>query len=340
MPAQLEWQTMTDAVNKIKPVPRMLQDLVFTRRNTNPTKSIEVDLIVGGETLAPLVQDMEGARIVEGTSREQRVINSARIRIKYPMDANTLLTTRTPGAQPYIPGGGNIETAYLEQVGREQKHLRNKVDRRIEEMCAQALTGAITIEQENISFNVDYLMPAEHKVTLAGDDRWSEATADVRANLKTAARLIKRATGFPANLVICGTDAAAALLNRVADDSWFNTDAPRLDPLGGFRWSASEAYLGRAGGLSFYEYVDQYATDAGVMTDLIAPDKVYVIATAARISLEFGLILDIRAKANVQAEYFSKQWEEEDPSNLWNLIESRPLPVLWQPEAIVEIDVL
>lgn len=39
------------------------------------------------------------------------------------------------------------------------------------------------------------------------------------------------------------------------------------------------------------------------------------------------------------AEYFAKTWEVEDPSVMYMLAESRPLPVLWQPEAVVELDV-
>jgi len=336
----LHWKVMTDAINQIKSVPRMLQDLVFKTRNTNPADTIEVDVIVGNETLAPFVTDVEGGRQIAGTSRKERVIKTPRIRPKKTLTAKDLYTERGEGVMPYVPNGASsVAAAREEKVAKEMKDLRNTIDRRIEWMCAQALTGTLTVTQDNIAFAVDYNMPAAHKIVLAGADQWDETTADVKANMTTAADLIQDALGIPADTVICGKDAAAALLNRVAEDKWFYENSPRLDPLGGFRWEASPSFLGRAGGLAFYRYGDTY-DDAGTPTNFIAADKVYVIATNARLSIEFGNILDLKAGANVMAEYFSKSWEVEDPSVMYMLAESRPLPVLWQPEAVVEIDVV
>ena len=333
----LDWRTMTDAINKIKPAPRMLQDLVFRTRNTNPTKSIEADITIGGRKLAPLVRDTEGARVVEGTVREQREITTARIRIKRPLNADYLLTTRTPGDLPYIPNTQvSLESQYLQLVGTEQAKLRNMIDTRIEHMCAQALTGKIDIVQDNISYQVDYRMPAENKIVLATGSKWNEAGGDPEADIQTAADIIDNA-GHIADLVIYGRNAAAALRSKLEGSTWF--DYTRLSA-GELTWSVSSAYIGSALGLSHYRYGKMYETDAGVDTNLIDPDKVYVIATGARISLEFGLILDTRARARVQAEYFSKQWEEEDPSGAVVLAESRPVPMIWEPDAIVELDVL
>ena len=335
----LHWKVMTDAINQIKAVPRLLQDLVFKDRNTNPADTIEVDVIVGNETLAPFVTDVEGGRPIAGTSRKERVIKTPRIRPKKSLTAKDLYTERGAGVPPYVPNGaGSLEAAKEEKVARELKDLRDTIDRRIEWMCAQALTGTLTVTQDNIAFTVDYLVPAAHKITLAAGDRWNETTADVKANITTAADLIKDAIGIPADLVICGKDAAASLLARVTDDKWFYENSARLDPLGGFRWEASPSFLGRAGGLDFYRYGDTY-DDGGSPADFIGADKVYVIATNARISIEFGNILDLKAGANVMAEYFAKTWEVEDPSVMYMLAESRPLPVLWQPEAVVELDV-
>jgi len=337
----LHWKVMTDAINQIKSVPRMLQDLVFKTRNPQPADTIEVDIVVGNETLAPFVTDTEGGRMVGGTSRKERVIKTPRVRPKKLIKAKDLYTDRGVGISPYVPNGAaSLEAAKNEKIAMELLDLKNIIDRRMEWMCAQALTGTMTVAQDNIAFVVDYLMPAAHKIVLAGADMWDTTTADVKGNIQTAADLISDALDIEPDLVICGKTAAAALLNRVAADKWFYENSARLDPQGGFQWSASKAFLGRAGGLDFYRYGKSFQNAAGASERFIADDKVYVIATGARFSIEFGNILDLDAGANIVGEYFAKQWTKPDPSDMNILAESRPLPVLWQPEAVVEIDVV
>jgi len=65
------------------------------------------------------------------------------------------------------------------------KELKNKVLTTLEWMCAQALTGKIIVQQDNIEFEVDYQMPQDHKITLAGESRWTGADADPLNDMQT-----------------------------------------------------------------------------------------------------------------------------------------------------------
>ncbi|MCG8637474.1 MAG: major capsid protein, partial [Desulfobacterales bacterium] len=244
---------------------------------------------------------------------------------------------KAPGQIYYAGGVGDVNTARKKKIALEQKDLKNQIYNRIEWMCAQALTGTMSVVQKNVSFQVDYLMPASHKIILLGGDKWSEETAKVRANIEAWAQLIIDALGYGPTIAICGSDAATALGYRVAEDKWFDS---RSLNAGEFTWKASSNYMGRAGGIDFYKYGSKYENDSGIDVGLIPSNKIYFIATQARFSVEFGLIADLDAEAQVMGEIFSKAWKEKDPSALNLLAESRPLPVCWEPEAIVEAQVV
>ena len=333
----LAWRVQTRAIEQMKVVGRMLQDLVFKIRTPRPSKYIEVDIIKGGRKLAPFVTDIEGGTIIEGTRHQNRAVKTPRIRPKKLLTADDLMGQKAAGQIYYAGGIGDIHTARKKKIALEQMDLKNQIFNRIEWMCAQALTGTMSVVQSNVSFQIDYLMPAANQITLTAGDRWSETTAKVRSNIQDWAQMIIDALGFGPTIAICGSDAATALGDRLAEDKWF--DARSL-AAGAFEWKASSNYMGRAGGIDFYRYGSKYENDSGVDTNLIPANKIYLIATQAQFSVEFGLITDLDAGANVMGELFSKAWLEKDPSALNILAESRPLPVVWQPEAIIEVQVV
>ena len=333
----LAWRVQTRAIEQIKVAGRMLQDLVFKVRNPRPSKYIEVDIIKGGKKLAPFVTDIEGGIIIEGTRHQNRAVKTPRIRTKKLLTADDLLGQKAPGQIYYAGGIGDIHTARKKKIALEQKDLKNQIFNRIEWMCAQALTGMMSVVQSNVSFQIDYLMPSAHKIVLTSGDKWSETTAKVRNNIEVWAQMIINALGFGPTIAICGSDVAAALFDRLAEDKWFDS---RSLSTGEFSWKASSNYMGRAGGIDFYKYGSKYENDSGVDTSLLPANKIYLIATQAQFSIEFGLITDLDADAQVMGELFSKAWLEKDPSVLNILAESRPLPVVWQPEAIIEAQVV
>ncbi|MCG8639152.1 MAG: major capsid protein [Desulfobacterales bacterium] len=331
----LAWRVQTRAIEQIKVVGRMLQDLVFKVRNPNPSKYIEVDVTKGGRKLAPFVTDIEGGTIIESTRRENRVVKTPRIRPKKILTADDLLGSKAPGQIYYAGGSGDIQTARKKKIATEQKDLKNQIWNRVEWMCVQALTGTMSVVQNNIQFQIDYLMPSAHKIVNVGTDKWTDPGAKVKTQIQAWAQLIIDALGYGPTICICGADAAAALLDRVEDDKWF--DARSLSA-GQFEWRASSNYMGRAGGIDFYKYGSKYESDSGVDTSLLPANKIYLIATQARFSIEFGLISDLEAQ--VMGELFSKAWLKKDPSALNIIAESRPLPVVWEPESIVEVQVV
>jgi len=335
---ELDWRVQTRAVEQIKTPPKMLQDLIFKNRHPNPTDTIEIDIMKGGKKLAPFVTDLEGGKIISGSTRESRVIKTPRIRLKEPLTAKKLLGERGVGQTYYAGGISDINQAMNQKIAWENRELKNRILNRIEWMAAQALTGKMTVAQDNIAFQVDYLMPAANKITLGSGVTWAAGdTGNPLDNIQSWTDQIVNDLGYGPDILICGINAAAALRKKVAADEWFDV---RRVSAGTFNWNMTSNYMGNLGGISVYRYGSLYEDASGADQNLIDPDKVYLVATSARFSIEFGIILDLDAGATVVGEMFAKNWKTKDPSVLWNLIESRPLPVVWQPEAIIEATVL
>ncbi|MBU4278180.1 MAG: major capsid protein [Proteobacteria bacterium] len=334
----LAWRALTTAINQIKLPPRLLQQLIFKERNTNPSDTIDVDITVGNQKLVPFVSPIEGGTVVGQLGREQRAVKTPRLRPKKPLPAQALLTERGPGAAIYATGGGDINAWKEKKVGMEAKDLKQRVDRTIEWMCAQALcTGALTVSQDNLAFEVDYRLPVAHKPTLTGDNRWGQSAADIPANIETWANLILSAYGSGPDLMLLGTGAAEKFL---ADEKVQAEYDRRHIIVGELRPDFKTEYIGPYKGLDVYKYPFEYTATSGTKTKIVGTDKAVLVNSAARFTIEFGLILDLDAGANVMDEFFAKSWLEKDPSVLWLLAESRPLPVPWEPEAYVAATVL
>ena len=332
---EFQWRSMTPAINNIKTAPRLLQDLVFKTRTPRSSENIDVDIVIGGRQVLPFVNSGSPGTIVDKLGREMRTVKAPRIRPKKQFTAEELLTERGAGATFYASGSTQA-SARRKRIGEDLADLKNRIDITTEFMCAGALTGGYTVTQDDLIFTIDYQMPSAHKPTLGGGVGWNEAGGDIMADIDAYALLIKNATGQTADIGLCGSAVVTALRNNVKVQALLDN---RRNKAGEFRWDTSNDYIGNLNGIDLYKYGAQYTDVSGSDVDYIDSDKFILIATGARFSIEFGLILDLDA-GRIQGEFFSKSWMKEDPSALWMLAESRPLPVPWQPEAVVYADVI
>lgn len=330
---EFKWRAMTAAINQIKAPATLVKDLIFRESNPQPSEYIDADVIIGGRKIAPFVSPIQGGIVVEKMGREMRSIRAPRIRLKKPFSAGELLSTRTPGVGFYATGASDLEEYRRKKIAQELNDLKNRIANTTEWMCCQALTGTLAYEGENISFEVDYRMPSTHRITLTGNNLWSDATnSDPLKNLDEWANLIINALGFGPDLMIVGTNVANAIRKHTNIRQLLDT---RRENVGELTWKASSNYIGNLDGIDIYRYGTKYDDLNDSEQNFWNPNYVALVATRAKFTREYGLISDLKAGATVVGEYFSKSWEEEDPSNLWILAESRPLPVPWQPEAIV-----
>ncbi|ABM28085.1 major capsid protein [Nitratidesulfovibrio vulgaris] len=298
-----------------------------SRRNTLLTDTAAVELEMYGKELAPFVTDYEGGTLVENTKREVQAIKTTRMRPKKQFRAADLLKAPQLGRDPYNPGAPRDRI--LEAVTRELDDLKDRITKSLEWMAAQAMQGGIVISQDNIQRQIDFLIPASNKVTLTGTDRWTESASDPSGDFEEWNALVQE-SGFPANVCVMGDKAWTAFRKNPAIKEELDNKRIELGQLGP---NVQRMYKGRVNGIDIYHCGTTYTDGAGVSQKLLAPNKVLFTSTELPTSLDFGLPADLECSGPV--DIFSKSKMEDDPSGLFLLAESRPMPWPKIPNGIV-----
>lgn len=337
-----QWRTMTDSITQLPKAPTVLQDLVFKTRNTRASDIVEIDIEVGGTTIAPIVSPHSPGVVVQKLTGDVRAVKTPTIRMLKEFNAHELLGTRAPGQNFYVNGAQGIEQARSYKVGIELADLKIKTDRAIEYMCAQSLKGAYTASHEDYTFEIDFQMPATHKPVLGAGLGWNEGVKGevILDDMDGWAQLISDATGYGPSIALCGKNTVTALRGNAEIRDMLKASANIK--VGNQVWDANNTWIGELNGINLYRYGNTYTDPVTkAKTKYIDDDAFILIAPEARFSIEFGPIKDLSATSDsIISEYFSKSWLEETPSGLWILAESHPLPVPWQPEAVVYADVI
>lgn len=327
------YRTLSTSINNLENLPSLILDVVFPNKNQNYADTLDIDIESAGEfkKLAPFVAPMQGGKVIKKLGYTTKSVKFPRIRVKKQLPANDLLKSRDIGSSIYVGESADIEDRKMQKIAREQAHLKSIIQRRTEWMAAQALKGQIDYTSDDLAFSIDFSMPAEHKPTLTGDDVWGGSTSDIIGNIREWKTKILQATNQTADVALVGTSA----LDEILADEQVQKLLDNRSMLAGQIDLHQGSYVGRLCGVDIYECCEQYVDETGTSQDMIDPYAFVLVASKAKFVQEFGLIEDLDAQAQVGMEFFSKMWNEKDPSFAWLLAESNPLPVVYQPEAVV-----
>jgi len=338
------WTSLTEAVNKITPPKTFVLDKLFApRTKQHYTKTIQVDLKIGNRKMAPFVKRTSGAHVVSLMSKESHIIEAPSIRLKKGLTADELYTLRPEGESIYVGNGQTVKTATERKVAEELAELKDMVTRRMEWMACQALSGGYKVTQDDIEFEIDFNMPNDNKPALVAGALWSApSTADPLADIRAWKLVVQNARGVVPTMAIARTEVITAMLNvssvRTAlDNRNFNSGAINLNN------GLSEigvTLIGVLEGVEIYEYNENFVSDLGVVSPMIPADRFIMVSPQSDNRLHFGSIDDFDVPQYIGLPFFSKSWEEKDPSVRWLLVASSPLPVTHEPETIVYAKVL
>ena len=333
------FQVLTEAVNQMKPVPGFIKNLLFGRVETHATKTVLVDIIVGGQKIAPFVKRGNPAKVFGNLGQKTSQVEPPQLRMKKFLTPSDLFYTRGAGAPIFVPGGsaGNnpIQQARQQKVGMEQKDLRDIGDRTIEYLCCKGLSGAYSIAQDDGTFSIDFSMPAANKPTLTGGSKWdAPTTCTPLKNIRSWKTVASKASGKMPSV---------AVMNSTTFELWLASDevVKYLDKLNINIGSINtEKTIMEAGaerkavidGVTYYVYDGVYTDGSGNQQMMIPDNYVALLSPNADHRLQFAGIEDLEA-GTVVAQYFSKDWVEKDPSGLWLLVETHPLPTFNEPAA-------
>ena len=337
--------SLSESVNKIITPNTFVRDTIFSKRTiTHATKVIQVDVIIGGRKLLPFVKRGDPGKVLAHVGKSTQLVEPPSIRAKKFFTPDDLLFNRASGANVYVVGGTGadaIQSARKEKIGLEQKDIKMRQDRTEEFMACQSISnGKFTYQAPDLEFEIDFLMPDDNKPVLAAGRKWDAAdTCKPITDLKDWKKLVKKACGLIPTRAIMTSDVWDLFLGSKQVQEYLNKWNIKI---GEINTDANILLMGaekkaRIDNVDFYVYDEYYDSGAGIVS-MIPTSSFILVSDASDNRLNYGAIEDLDA-GTVIGKYFAKDWLDKDPSGLWMLVESHPLPTIHQPDSFVSATV-
>ncbi len=322
---------LTASVNEMKNPQMIIYNRLFRgKERFQPTDRLAFDVISGSESILRNIAVYAPAEVSDKTTRKVVTVKAPRIATKRFIHTAELNGLRALGEKLGFE-------LMKQRIAREQKDMRSMVDRTIEYWSANALKGKI-LDADYSTVLVDYNLPSSHKLTLSGTDFWSDESSDPLSDIRAFKRTIEEDSGATITewIAFLGYKVMDALLNHAKVRDFLKYDKGSQ--------IAENGRIQRLGEVEFIEYNASFIDAGGNKRRFIEPEEFLLVGVCDDVvSVPFAPIVDKRAPGGVgntisgkPVMYFSKSWDEEDPDGKWIKVESRPLPVLQRPGAVVD----
>lgn len=357
----LDLITMTELVNNLKLPAGFLRDTFYSRETLLPTESVEIGRYKRGRQTAPFVVPGATALIVGKRDRFIERFTTPNIRIKCSINPGDFAFEREPGETNFGASGSRLNSMLSRRVSESLQDLEYDVLNTEEWMCSQAIQGSLSysvIGQD--SFTMDYgRNQADFDYALTGANVWSDPAAFPEGDISDARKLASDCEGVGITDMILGSEAAAAFLKNESVQrrlDGLNFETGSLDVTSGWAREGSVRPLGRFGGLNVWEYCRSVNVN-GTPVEMIRPKYAEFLSRGrdADRLMYYGAIADdldaIRSSGNTMgsmvlgpggaiSKRFSKSWQTQDPTSLWVMLQSRPMPMNRRPDSNVSIQVV
>lgn len=316
---------LTGAITLREPRWSLFADL-FRRQSPSSKEVFELHTRVRGHNILPVVSNYSAGVMVQPEGWEIGQVRAPRFRTKRACRAADIFFHRQFGGTPFDMTSGELDRAMADDLDAH----REDHDRMLEIMCAQAaVQGKVTlanVDAGNVvpKVVVDFQRPASHVVNVANADKWSTAGTDLFGQIEAANMLMQEdCDGMSATDLIMGAKAFAAF--RKHNDVRDNIDQQlRLTPAN-LNTTIGSLNRGWWNGLNLWVYSGTYTDYDGTTKHFIDPNAALLVTRSAQSVIEYGRPVDLDCSG--PAQYFVKTYKEEDPSGMFSVAESRPLPV-------------
>ena len=246
------------------------------------------------------------------------------------------ITSVPAGMDLYTGSQDSLNSAMKQKIAVELADLKSNLVRRHEYLCCQSLSGKIDYKIDNQSYTLDFGMPASHKITLTGADKWSETTTKTMDNIKAWIRLISKDAGKKAGIAYMGSDVADVFMKDEKILKLLDNSKVSIGQIGfEMREQEGTIYHGNLFGVDLYEYSEEF-TDEDNSTKQFIPKNAFILMPKKTRSIFYsGLIQDASLNQVVAMPFFAKEFVQQDPGTRYLLVDSSPLPVPHAPEEFV-----
>lgn len=329
-------RVLTGIVN-IRPVNHRLFTSFFKENTPSEKDTFELETSYQGQSMLPALSYNDAGTLRNGDVRTLSAVTAPIFKLKRVFTAADKFI-RGKGYTPYDSSYDPLELAIAEDL---DAHISD-IEFMKEIMCANALVnGKIPLfdlvegKAKQIA-SIDYKRPASHSVTLSGTAKWDNASSDLIGQAEDYSALIMDATGgFGATDLVMGSAAFKAFLNHANVKDLLDT---RNINIGELNINLRTLYRGKWNGLDIWTINAKYNDLSGNQQSFIPTDGALFIARDAKLEIDYGMPSDL--KCTGPTKYFAKQYEENDPSVYFTLVESRPLPQVKHAGATVFVKVL
>lgn len=346
------FRTLLTAVNAMQKPLTFLRQLLGGTEVTLPTEDVEWSVFSRGRECAPFVKTNAEGVMTGGWTDAARVVRAPNIRIKRPFTPVHAFR-RHPGSGVFV--NGDAGTAMLEGIAqrraRDLKTLLDDITNTEEWMISQMLQGGISYSSDTgDAFTISPGRSSGNNIvpSVFLDDA-TPANVKFYVTIHTLKRLVADLPtgGVVLTDAVCGTEAAAALMNLVAGGYMpgFQTgNANNPLTMGEFTFASQfndqgVIFLGRLGGVSFWEYGRSVTFNGASVPMVRAKYMEFFNRNNAACGREFHYAaipdLDVSDTGLFMGQRLSKSWKVPDPSAEMVLMASRPLPVWQLPDTTV-----
>lgn len=323
-------RVLTGVINK-RPVKHDIFANLFRRQTPKATEHFDLHIVSRGRTMLPSITNHAAGTMRQGATVAVNSVKAPRFRPKRLFKAADLLK-HGAGQTPYDLNVNPVEKAIAEDMDAH----REDIDYMVEIMCAQAMVhGKIdlydVVEGQTVkTYTVDFKRPAEHTVVLSAAALWTDAASDLQDTVDTWNSMIQEETNLGATDLYLGKKAWKAF--RKHADVKEDLDNRGIN-IGSLTPRVQSKYKGEWNGLRIWLVSGTYKDLEGQARYYLDPEFALLAAADAENVMEFGLPMDADCAGPV--EIFSKQFKQDDPSGIFTIAESRPLPWPKQPGATV-----
>lgn len=321
MDSLFQTRALTTAINNMRTPGAVIYNRYFRSRAAPIlTSRFGYEVISGSEGVLTNIGITDPAQIRDKTSRRFFPCEAPRIAPKKFISAAEVDSVRAFGLQT---GTELMES----RIAKEQLDMRNEMERTIEFWCANALRGQV-LDSDLNTVLADYLFDADHLPSNGTPWNSTDPAPNIIKDLRDWKLMIEDDSGHTITgwHAFCGFNVMSALLN--------NESLRELLVFERGRQIAEEGAIVRLAGITIEEYNGSFVTSSEVRTRFVNENEFILIGEGDDVfAMPFAPCVQEGASPN--DFFFSKSWVEEDPSGRWIYAESRCLPVVQRPDAIV-----
>jgi hypothetical protein len=336
-------RSMTAALLQRKAPKSFLRDTFFSKVEKHASAFVDIHVKKGVRRLAPYVAADAQGKMIERIGMTGETFSPPYLKPKMVTTAADLLTL-TAGEMIYMDDSQNSPQARAAaMLADDMMEMDDMIIRREELQASQALFGGVvSIVGEGVNSSIDFGIPAGNLITLSGVDLWTAATSDPMRDLRAWKRQIRKVSGINADICVFGREAYDAFISNANVQKQLDIRRFELGIVAPADMGTGVTFVGDIPslGLEIWAYDEWYRDENTLLeVELVPSKKIMMTGKSASRKRHYRVIQDVQA-GNFVAERFVKSWEEEDPSARFLLVQSGPLCVPHQIDAILNATVV